>query len=140
MRATGRSKGTPRLYGEQEQESMDWLPYLTQLSRRPAALKYTGIYPMLPEPVQEFLNTCDYQTKRETLKVLARLSIESGFEKAAEALQAALEHGACDIESIKAMFSRLNSEILNLDPIVLSASVPEMPPVKVNVDNYAVCS
>lgn len=25
----------PRLYGDYEQESMDWLPYLTQLSRRP---------------------------------------------------------------------------------------------------------
>ncbi|MGB4618408.1 MAG: IS21 family transposase [Dethiobacteria bacterium] len=129
-------KRHPRLYGEQEQESMDWLPYLTQLSRRPAALKYTGIYPMLPEPVQEFLNTCDYEAKKETLKVLARLSIESGFEKAAEALQAALEHGARDAESIKAVFSRLNSEILNLDPLVLPASVPEMPPVKVNVDKY----
>jgi hypothetical protein len=43
----------PRLYGDYEQESMDWLPYLTQLSRRPAALKYTGIYPMLPQEVHE---------------------------------------------------------------------------------------
>ena len=88
---------------------------------------------MPPEPVQEFLNTRDYQAKRETL--MARLSIESGFEKL-EALQAALEHGARDAESIKAVFSRLNSEILNLDPLVLPASVPEMPPVKVNVDKY----
>jgi len=32
----------PRLYGDTKLESMDWLPYLTQLSRRPAALKYTG--------------------------------------------------------------------------------------------------
>lgn len=60
---------------------MDWLPYLTQLSRRPAALKYTGIYPMLPDPVQEFLNACDYQTKKETLRILARLTEESSFEK-----------------------------------------------------------
>ena len=29
----------PRLYGPRGQEQMDWLPYLTQLARRPAALK-----------------------------------------------------------------------------------------------------
>lgn len=91
---------------------------------------------MLPEPVQEFLNTCDYATKRETLKVLARLSIQSGFEKAAEAVQTALEHGAFDVESIKAIFSRLNNEILNLDPPVLPTSVPKMPPAKVDVGCY----
>lgn len=32
-------KRHPRLYGQQEQESMDWLPYLTQLSCRPASPK-----------------------------------------------------------------------------------------------------
>ncbi|MGI6709589.1 conserved hypothetical protein [anaerobic digester metagenome] len=65
----------PRLYGEEMAESMDWLPYLTQLSRRPAALKYTGIYPMLPDPVREFLSSCDYQAKKEVLRVLARLNL-----------------------------------------------------------------
>lgn len=126
----------PRLYGQEIKESMDWLPYLTQLSRRPAALKYTGIYPMLPDPVQEFLNACDYQTKKETLRILARLTEESSFEKATAALKAALEHGAGDADSIKAMFSRLNSECLNLDPLILPTSVPEMPPAKVNISQY----
>lgn len=44
----------PRLYGEKRQESMDWLPYLNQLARRPAALKYTGIYDLLPSTVRFF--------------------------------------------------------------------------------------
>jgi hypothetical protein len=42
----------PRLYVEEIAESMDWLPYLTKLSRRPAALSNTGIYPLLPDPVR----------------------------------------------------------------------------------------
>lgn len=70
-----------RLYGNHQQESMDWFPYLTQLSRRSAALKYTGIYPMLPEKVQEFLDTCGYQAKKDTLKVLARLSEEKQLQQ-----------------------------------------------------------
>jgi transposase len=125
-----------RFYGQENKESMDWLPYLTQLSRRPAALKYTGIYSMLPETVRDFLNKSDYRTQKEVLKVLARLSVESGFNKAAEALQAALECGARDADSIVAMFSRLNSEILNLAPLVLPSSVPDMPPARVDVGHY----
>jgi hypothetical protein len=115
---------------------MDWLPYLTQLSRRPAALKYTGIYPMLPEPIQDFLENCDYPSKKETLTVLAKLSETNGFNKATEALLVALEHGVSDADSIIAMFSRLNSEILDLDPLVLPASVPGMPQVQANVGEY----
>jgi hypothetical protein len=33
-----------RLYGDLKQQSMAWLPYLKQLSVRPRALKYSGIY------------------------------------------------------------------------------------------------
>jgi hypothetical protein len=47
----------PRLCGSDDEEGMDWLPYLMQLSRRRAALKYTGIYPMLPQEVQAFLDS-----------------------------------------------------------------------------------
>ncbi len=126
----------PRLYGKERQESMDWLPYLTQLSRRPAALKYTGIYPMLPDLVQDFLNDCDYQTKKEALRVLARLTDESSFEQAAGALEAAFERGVRDAESIKAMFSRLNDQCPDMAPLNLPASVPEAPPMKVNMDKY----
>lgn len=59
----------PRLYGKERQESMDWLPYLNQLANRPAALKYTGIYDLLPEKVQAFLDQCSTQGKKEILKV-----------------------------------------------------------------------
>ncbi|GAB1475501.1 hypothetical protein MASR2M70_03330 [Bacillota bacterium] len=39
-----------RLYGNTKQESMQWIPYLEQLSVRPGALKYTGIYQIAPAP------------------------------------------------------------------------------------------
>ena len=120
----------PRLYGP-KQEQMNWLPYLTQLSRRPAALKYSGIYKLLPEPVQLFFDTCDYQVKKEALKALSRISEESSFEKAAAALSATLEHGADDFESIMATFSRLNSNYTVLDALVLPNGVPELPPTVV---------
>jgi len=126
----------PRLYGDRPQEQIDWLPYLTQLSRRPRALKYTGVYTMLPQAVQEFLDTCDLPTKKEALKVLARLSQDNGFEKATEALQTAFMYGAKDADSILAVFNRLNSQILDIDPLALTISVPEIPSIKPNVNHY----
>jgi len=125
----------PRLYGP-KQELMNWLPYLTQLSRRPAALKYSGIYKLLPEPAQLFFDTCDYQVKKEALKALSRISEESSFEKAAAALAVTLEHGAADFESIMATFSRLNSNYIVLDALVLPNNVPELPPTVTKASLY----
>jgi len=53
---------------------MKWLPYLTQLSRSPNALKYTGIYPMLPETLKDYLSRCNRSDKGKILRVIAALT------------------------------------------------------------------
>ncbi len=126
----------PRLYGKRRQESMDWLPYLNQLARRPSALKYTGIYDLLPEKVRSFLDKCDARGKGKTLKVLAALSRETDFTRAAEALEAALNYGAADTDSILATFNRMNSPVKELDPLILPPSTPRMPSVRPQVSQY----
>ena len=126
----------PRLYGERRQESMDWLPYLNQLARRPAALKYTGVYDLLPKKVRSFLDQCDARGKGETLRVLAKLSRETDFTRAAKALEAALNYGAADTDSILATFNRMNSQVTELDPLILPPSIPQMPSVRPQVDQY----
>ncbi len=125
----------PRLYGP-KQEQMNWLPYLTQLSRRPMALKYSGIYRLLPEPVQIFFDRCDHQVKKEALKALSRISEESSFEQATAALSATLEHGAADFESIMATHNRLNSDLIALDTLVLPKDVPALPPTVTRANLY----
>ncbi len=126
----------PRLYGKTRQESMDWLPYLNQLARRPAALKYTGIYDLLPGKVRSFLDVCDARGKRDILGVLATLSRDTDFTRAAMALETALDYGAGDTDSILATFNRMNSQVVELDPLVLPPSTPQMPPVRPQVDQY----
>ncbi len=128
-------KKHPRLYSDQK-ESMDWLPYLTQLARRPAALKYTGIYDLFPQGVKDFFSQNSPQEKKETLRILAQISEETGFNYALEALQIALKHGAKDPDSVLATFSRLNTDVFELEPIVLPASTPELPSFKPQVENY----
>lgn len=65
-----------RRYGKNE-ESMEWLPYLNTLAKRPTALKYTGFYNQLPEPWKEFLNHCNYENKKRSLSLLGRMITES---------------------------------------------------------------
>ncbi len=112
---------------------MDCIPYLIQLSPRPAASKDTGIYPMLPQELQVFLELSSYQAKKETLRVLAELSEKSSFGKIAKAVRSVILHGVRDSNSIVAMFNGPNSDIMDSAPMVLPASVPEMPSVKPNL-------
>ena len=108
-----------RLYGDSRQEMMDWLPYLSQLAKRPAALKYTGIYTMLPQEVQQFLDSCTHPVRKETLKVLADLTHRSDFGKATQAVKAIVSLGVNDVDSVMAAFNRLNGDLIDLDPTAL---------------------
>ena len=129
-------KRHPRLYGDKQQESMDWLPYLTQLAKRPKALKYSGIYSMFPGEVKEFLDEVQVEDKKQILKVLSKLSKETDFNHAVEALKISLKHGTKDVDSILATFSRLNTELLELDPVILSEETPKLPSFNSSVNHY----
>lgn len=76
---------------------MNWLPYLSQLSRRPGALKYSGIYGMLPSCVQEYLDGCSKKEQGKVLRILAELSLKSSFEQAASAVAKVLSYGVKDL-------------------------------------------
>jgi hypothetical protein len=99
-------------------------------------LKYTGIYDLLPGRVRSFLDECDARGKRDILGVLATLSRKTDFTRAARALETALDYGAGDTDSILATFNRMNSQVVELDPLVLPPSTPQMPSVRPQVDQY----
>lgn len=83
-----------RLYGDKHLEAIGWIPYLTQLSRRPAALKSSGIYALFPEEVKAFLESLNIPGKRGVLATLVKLSQQAGFNSAINALKTAAAHGA----------------------------------------------
>jgi hypothetical protein len=91
---------------------------------------------MLPNEIQQFLDSCSYQAKKDTLRILAKLTEKSSFSQATEAVRAVIVHNARDVDSVVAMFNRLNSDIVDLDPMVLPANIPEIPPVKPNLNSY----
>lgn len=67
-----------RLYGN-GLESMNWLPYINLMSKRPTAMKYTEFYQQLPDNWQKYLGKQNAEGKRKglvslyTIYVLANL-------------------------------------------------------------------
>jgi len=85
-----------RLYEKTKQESFKWIPYLNQISKRPRALKYTGIYDLFPARIKEYLDKLSHEKLKDILKTLNSLTQETNFDAAIDVLLDAIEHGAND--------------------------------------------
>jgi len=125
-----------RLYGKEQQESMDWIPYLKQLSKRPAALKYTGIYQLLPHQVTEWLDKKDNSGRGKALTLLHDLTSRSSFSVAVDALQTALDYNSSDPESIIAVHTQLTNNVPELPPVALPPSVPVLLAAEPDIMQY----
>ncbi len=113
-----------RLYGDTKQHNMDWLPYLKQLSFRPRALKYSGIYDMMPTKMKQFLESCSNTETGKVLKVLAELTDRTGFDSALSTINHALDYGTTDADSLKNLYRRLYADIPELPPMPLGSEIP----------------
>lgn len=126
-----------RIY-EKNKESMNWIPYITLMSRRPNAIKYTGFYNDLPSVWKEYLNKVDNKTKREALLTLNSILQKHDIAVAADALNAALANGVHDAQSVLACYKRLTNQSPEVVPVKLNANIVDMPSYKTNSDQYDV--
>lgn len=115
-----------RLYGDNKQHSMDWLPYLRQLSIRPRALKYSGIYDMMPSAMKQFLEGCSNVETGKVLKVMAELTDRTGFDSALNTVSQALCYGASDADSLKNLYRRIYADVPELPPMPLNPEIPDV--------------
>ncbi len=127
-----------RLYGDTKQHSMDWLPYLRQLSIRPRALKYSGIYDMMPHVMKQFLEGCSNTETGKVLKVLAELTNRTGFDSALNTLNQALCYGASDADSLRNLYRRLYADVPELPPMPLGPEIPKVGQMTTNLIAYDV--
>ena len=106
----------PRLY-EKDGESMDWLPYISLMAKRPNALKYTGFYQELPEIWQNYLSDLPPEKKREALLTLNTILQKHDIAAATDALVISLDVGVKDSDSILASYYRLTNKVQQLQPM-----------------------
>ncbi len=127
-----------RLYGDTKQEQMDWLLYLKQLSLRPRALKYTGIYELMPESMQTYLATCSNSEVGHILKLLSELTDRTGFDSAVNTVDHAITHQVRDADSLSNLYRRLYSDIPELPTMTLHPGIPKITTMQPNLTAYDV--
>lgn len=114
-----------RLYGD-EHESMNWIPYLRYIARKPRSLKNSGIYGMMPENMQIYLDGCENSDRGKILKVLAELTDRSGFESALHTVDEAIRLKAADPDSLLNLYRRTYMDVPPLPPMGIPDGIPEM--------------
>ena len=125
-----------RMYGDVKQQSMDWLPYLKQLSIRPRALKYSSIYDMMPSTMKKFLESCSNSETGKVLRVLAELTDRTGFDSALGTVNQALFYGASDADSLHNLYRKIYSDVPDLPPMPLGTKIPDVGQMKPNIVEY----
>jgi transposase len=125
-----------RLYGDTKQQSMQWLPYLKQLSIRPRALKYSGIYEIMPPSLKQFLESCSNSETGKVLKVLAKLTDRTGFDSALNTVSQALCYGASDADSLQNLYRRIYADVPELPPMPYGPQIPDVGQMSANLSAY----
>ena len=128
-----------RLYGDEHQSSMEWVPYLEYVSRHPRSLKNTGIYAMMPAVMQSYLNNCESSQKKDVLRILSELTDQTGFESAVQTVEQAIRYEAHDPDSLKSLHSSLFSDIPQLPPLTTGEMIPALDPIPVRLEDYDLC-
>ena len=124
-----------RLYGE-EKESMYWIPYLELMSKRPTALKYTGLFNQLPAILKEYLEKCNHEHKKQALKLLVKMTAHTNMDTAIAAFEEGIKYGANDVDSIWVTYCRLTAGTLTEPEICLPETVPELKKYITDINVY----
>lgn len=128
----------PRIYGKGE-ESMIWLPYLTLMSRKPMAIKYTSFYEELPDNWQKFLQNQDKEGKRKGLVALHSMLLKHDMRTATAALTYALDNGVHDADSVVSAYHSITSPVHQLQPMQsmqLPSNIQDLPSFPIDNHKY----
>jgi transposase len=124
-----------RLY-EKNEESMDWLPYITLMAKRPTAIKYTGFYQELPDCWQSYLSELPTDKRREALLTLSAILQKHDITTATAALESAIRVGVKDADSILASYHRLTAKVIPMQPLQIEYPQMQIPSFQTDNKQY----
>jgi hypothetical protein len=90
----------------------------------------------LSQAVKEHLEKCIKSDRGKILQAIASLTEKSGFECAVETVATALSYNATDTDSLINLHSRINGNVVELEPIRLSGNIPELARVSPDLAAY----
>ena len=126
-----------RLYGDEEcLESMEWLPYLKYIARKPRSLRNSGIYGMMPENMQKYLDSCRNSDRGKILKALSDLTERTGFDSALQTVNQAIMYQATDEDSLRNLYRRLYADVPPLPPLTSDDRIPKISQMPSRLTDY----
>lgn len=124
-----------RLYGDNK-ESMKSEPYLDLMSKRPTAMKYTGLFKNLPQSLQKYFETCQYEEKKAALRLLKKMVTNHDINIATKAFELSIEKGVPDIDSIWTVYYTMTNKVIHIEDIKLSNTIPKLNPITIDNQRY----
>ena len=121
-----------RLYGDFRQESMEWVPYLKYVARHPRSLFNSGIYDLMPEAMQCYMDNCESADRGRILKILSELTDRTGFDSAISTVSSAIRYQATDPDSLMSLYNRTYSDVPLLPPLDRSVGIPGSKIIPIN--------
>ena len=127
-----------RLYGGEGEklQSMAWLPYLKYIALKPRSLRNSGIYDMMPQPMQLYLDTCANTERGKILRVLSKLTDRTGLASAIQTVEQAITYQATNADSLQNLYRRLFSDVPELPPLHPQAGIPNIIQLPVDLSEY----
>ena len=123
-----------RLYGE-ENEVMNWLPYLNLIQKRPRALKYIDFFKTLPENWQNLFNSIEGKEQQEVFKIFKEILLQDSMEVAKHVLEEAEKYKTFDSQSLKIMYNRFKDKKVKIVDFV-SVNTPDLPEYVAEFSEY----
>ena len=127
-----------RLYGKdgEKLQSMEWLPYLKYIARKPRSLRNSGIYDMMPHQMQLYLDQCPNTERGMILRTLSELTDRTGFDSAIQTVDQAITYQATDADNLQNLYRRLYSDIPELPPMKLQSGMLKIAQMPVDLIGY----
>ena len=82
------------------------------------------------------MDLCSKGERGVLLKEILKISTTSGFSSAVDAVSEAVTYGALDVDSLKAIHTRMMMPVLKSRPLNLPENVPSLDRIKSNAHLY----
>lgn len=100
-----------RLFTKGE-ESIRHIDFIDMIKVRPRALKYSGLYTLLPQSWQDYLENLDKDSLKDAFNILKEILLEDDLDYADKVMRETLKHGNLSPEAIRITHKRLKENIL----------------------------
>ena len=120
---------------EKDKKFTHWIDFITLVSRRPKALKYTGFYSLLPDIWQKYTCNLNKEEVSEALSFLKFCLLEKDFDFASKVLEENVKQAVHSPSALWTTYYRL-SENRALYLQETTDTLPMLPGYALHLDDY----